>query len=387
MIKGLSKLAGRNTLRRGKKSWITVIGVFIGIAAVVSLVSLGQGLEVAITQEFEELGSNQVIVTGSVTDSDIPVVSRARGVEDAVGVYQQTESVTFKDETERITVVGIDLDNFNTAFTGLPLRMEDGRMLRRNDVTSTMVAVDTGPDIFNSEIGVRDQLTIQGETFRTQGFYSSGSPQFQNSMIIDLDRARHIWNLDDELTQVVAVVDQGFTQDEVADNIEEEMRGDRQLQEGDEDFEVTTPDDVLEALTNILNVVQGIVVGLASIALLVGGIGIMNTMYMSINERTQEIGVLKAIGATKTQIRLLFLIEAGLIGLIGGIIGVLIGIGISEIAVFLIREFSSFVITRGYNATIITGALLFSTILGIVSGYLPSRKASNLQPADALRYE
>jgi len=216
---------------------------------------------------------------------------------------------------------------------------------------------------------------------------SAGDPQAQNSMIIGLDRMREIYNLDDELSQINVVIQPGFTQEEVQENIENDLRRDRGLQEGDEDFSTNTPQDILDTLTNILGVVQGIVVGLASIALLVGGIGIMNTMYMAINERTQEIGVLKAIGASKKQIRTLFLLESGLIGLIGGIIGVMIGIGISEIAVYTATEFSTVTITRGYTPSLIFGALTFSTLLGLLSGYLPSRKASNLDPADALRYE
>ncbi len=386
MILGLSKLAVRNTLRRGKKSWITVIGVFIGIAAVVSLVSLGQGLEVAITQEFEDLGSNQVIVQGDISDSDVEVIERARGVDSATGVYQRTGRVSYRGETQSLTVAGADLQEFETAFSGLPLTLEDGRKLRNVDRTSAMLSTEAG-SLYEDEPGIRSQMTIEGETFRVQGLYSSGQPQFQNSMIIGLERARSIWDAGDELSQIVAIVDSGFTQDEVRESIEEEMREDRNVDEGDEDFSVTTPQDVLEALTSILGVVQGIVVGLASIALLVGGIGIMNTMYMSINERTQEIGVLKAIGASKRQIRMLFLIESGLIGLIGGVIGVLIGVGISEVVVFAASEFSPVAIARGYTPELIGGALIFATMLGLISGYLPSRRASNLDPAEALRYE
>lgn len=386
MIQGLSKLAVRNTMRRGKKSWITIISVCIGIAALVSLVSLGQGLETAITQEFEELGANNIFVSGNIDDNDLQTVRNTIGVEDAGGVYSNAETVTFDGESGRVNVEGVELDNIDLIFAGRGWSIEEGRQLRNTDRTSTVV----GPafeDNFDSQPRIRSQVNIEGNSFRITGFMTAGDPQAQNSVIIGLERMREIYGLEDDLSQIVVEIQPGFTQEEVQENIEENIRRDRGLAEGEEDFETTTPQDILESLTSILSIVQGIVAGLASIALLVGGIGIMNTMYMSINERTQEIGAMKAIGASKKQIRTLFLLESGLIGLIGGIIGVAIGIGMSEIAVYAVSEFSDVVITRGYSLGLIAGALAFSTALGIMSGYLPSRKASKLDPADALRYE
>ena len=386
MIRGLSKLAVRNTLRRGKKSWITVIGVFIGIAAVVSLVSLGQGLETAITQEFEELGANNVFVSGNIDEDSLDVIENSRGVENAGAYYSSQEPVEFNGETSFTNVVGIELSNTDLIFSGQGWSIEEGRRLRNTDRSSTLIGPEIGSN-YDSEPDIRSQLKIENNNFRVIGEITAGDPSFQNSMIIGLDRMREVYNLDDELSQIVVEIQPGFTQEEVQENIEEDLRRDKGLEEGEEDFSTSTPQDILDSLTSILGVVQGIVVGLASIALLVGGIGIMNTMYMAINERTQEIGVLKAIGASKRQIRTLFLLESGLIGLIGGLIGVLIGIGISEIAVYSATEIGSVTIARGYTPGLIVGALIFSTLLGVLSGYLPARKASNMDPADALRYE
>jgi len=386
MIQGLSKLAVRNTFRRGKKSWITVVGVFIGIAAVVSLVSLGQGLEAAITEEFEELGADNIFVSGSIEDDDLEIIRGARGVDDAGGIYSSSETVEFRGETQTVNVEGIETDKVDLIFSGQGWSINEGRQLRSTDRTAAILGPEVG-GLYENDPSIRSQMNLEGQNFRVAGFMSAGDPQAQTAMVISLDQMRDLFDLDDELSQIVVRIQPGFTQEEVQDNIEEDLRRDRGLQEGDEDFSTNTPQDILDSLTTIIGVVQGIVVGLASIALLVGGIGIMNTMYMAINERTNEIGVMKAIGASKRNIRTLFLLEAGLIGLIGGIIGVVIGIGISEIAVYLASEFSDVVITRGYDLPLILGALGFSTLLGIISGYLPSRRASNLDPADALRYE
>jgi len=139
MILGLSKLAVRNTLRRGKKSWITVLGVVIGIAAVVSLVSLGQGLESAITQEFEELGADNIFISGNIEDSDISIVQNSRGVDETGAYYSSTEPVNFNGETQFVNVIGIELDKADLLFSGQGWSIEEGRQLRSTDATSTLL--------------------------------------------------------------------------------------------------------------------------------------------------------------------------------------------------------------------------------------------------------
>lgn len=387
MILGLGKLAFRNTLRRGKKSWIAIIAVVIGISAVVSLVSLGQGLEEAITQEFEDLGANNVYVSGDISQDDLSIVRNARGVDDAGTYLSSTELVEFNSESQYVNVYGVQLDKVDLVFSGQGWSVQQGRQLRTTDRTSTLLG-SSFQDNYDSELRIRSQLRLNNTFCRVAGFVSAVDPQAQNSMITGLETLRERTEADDkEVSSFVVRLEDGFTQEEVQENIEEKLRRYRGVEEGEEDFSTRTPQDILNSLTSVLGIVQGIVVGLASIALFVGGVGIMNTMYMAINERTQEIGVLKAVGASKKDIRMLFLMESGLIGFTGGVLGIGLGIGISEVAVYLASNFSDVAITRGYTPILLIGALLFSTLLGIISGYLPSRRASNLDPAEALRYE
>ncbi len=387
----LLKLGSRNIRRRGKRTWLTVIGVVIGVAAIIALVSLGQGLEQAIVQEFEDLGADSIFVTpsgGELNDDDLDIVGRAVGVDSVIAIYSGTAEVEYRGSSENLNIQGIDASKTNEFLTAQGLDIEDGRELQPNDARNTVIGSGVVDDTFEQDVGIRGQLDIEGDRFTVVGTLTSGGdPQLEGTALVPLEQARDIFDADDELTQIGVVVQSGFEVDEVQENIEEELRRDRNLEEGDEDFDTTTPDDILDALTNILSVVQGIVIGIASIALLVGGIGIMNTMYMSITERTREIGVMKAIGARKKHITSIFLFEAGIIGMIGSLIGLIVGLGLSNISIYVINEFTDFSAVQVYSPELILGAILFGFILGVVSGILPSRKAANMDPADSLRYE
>ncbi|MFH0835592.1 MAG: FtsX-like permease family protein, partial [Candidatus Micrarchaeota archaeon] len=174
----------------------------------------------------------------------------------------------------------------------------------------------------------------------------------------------------------------------VAKEIEEELRDYRGVEEGSEDFSVSTSEQLMETFSMIFGVVQAVILGIAAISLLVGGIGIMNTMYTSVLERTKEIGIMKAIGARNGDILTIFLIESASLGLFGGIIGVLLGAGLSKIAeVMAIQATGSTYFVAAISTDLVVGALLFSTIIGSIAGLLPARQAAKMKPVDALRYE
>ncbi|MCK4491202.1 MAG: ABC transporter permease, partial [Candidatus Altiarchaeales archaeon] len=192
----------------------------------------------------------------------------------------------------------------------------------------------------------------------------------------------------DDYITIMARAKPNYDPEKVAEKIKEKLRKDRGLEKGEEDFMVLTMEQMKEAVGIVLDATQAVVVGIAFISLFVGGVGILNTMYTSVLERTKEIGVMKAVGARNSDIMLLFLIESGTVGLVGGLIGCLIGASISKgLEYIAVTQLDQTLIQASITPELIIGALLFSFIVGCISGVLPARQASKLKPVDALRYE
>jgi len=215
-----------------------------------------------------------------------------------------------------------------------------------------------------------------------------GNKQDDKGIYITQDDLRSLFNVKDDYMGITVRVRDGYDTKEVADRIKEKMRRDRGEKKGEESVTVITMDRVKSAVGTILNAVQVVVVGIAMISLIVGGVNIMNTMYTSVLERTREIGVMKAIGARNSTITTMFIMESGIIGLVGGTIGCLLGAALSKAVEYVaLTQLDSAMLKASITPWLIGGALLFSFVVGVVSGFLPAKQASELNPVDALRYE
>ncbi|MDY6776743.1 MAG: ABC transporter permease [Candidatus Nanohaloarchaea archaeon] len=395
-------LAVRNILNRKRRSWLTVVGIFIGIAAVVALISLGQGLDQAITQEFRDIGADKVFVqpgagAGSTTQfvqssvtfdrSDLRAIRRARGVAAAEGAMMRAAQVDYRGESAFATVIGLPAGS-QLLEESFSFTVERGRMIRGTDRSGVVIGSRMAESTFEEDIGVRRKISFRGEEFRVVGVLEpTGDPAMDSGVIMPYSRAKEVFNTGTVYDYVVARQQEGFRAEKVKENVERSLRQERGLEKGNEDFTVSTPQDILSSFQSILGIVQAIVVGIASISLLVGGVGIMNTMYTAVKERTREIGVMKAVGAEDRQILTLFLLESGMIGLLGGLVGVIFGIGISKGFVIAARRYSALPLQASVSVELLVGALLFAFLVGAVSGTFPARNAARLDPADALRYE
>ncbi|HIH39055.1 ABC transporter permease [Candidatus Woesearchaeota archaeon] len=403
MLRDYIVMALRNIERRRARSVITLIGIFIGIAAVVALISLSQGMQDAINAQFNKIGQNRLIIvpggrfmgptggdlsTATLTDKDIKAIKRVKEVDFAAGLLTENARVEYKDEAKYISVWGIPTDGESLRyFDGISFfEVEKGRSFKSSDAKSAVVGYRIAHDRFSRDIVLGSKIAINNATFDVVGLQKNAGTGVHDVIIrIPLDEARTLFKEDEKITSIFASTQIGKDPLQVAEKVKKELRRSRNVKEGEEDFTVQTSAQSIAIFNAILNLVKAILVGIAAISLLVGGIGIMNTMYTSVMERMDEIGIMKSIGARNSDILLVFLIESCALGIVGGIIGVIVGMSISGM-VQLIATLSGFMLLDiNTSPYLIFGAIAFSAIIGALSGFLPALEASRLRPVDALK--
>ena len=406
MITDYLKFAIDGMLSRRLRSWLTMIGIFIGIIAVVSLISLGQGMQNAIDEQLKTIGSNRIIITpggggamaGPMTagfvasklyEDDVDAVKKVRGIEGAVGTLVKSVRVEFKGETKYTTCYASATDPETMDFVENIdyFMVEEGKYPKENEKYKAAIGIELTNDFFDKKVKLGDTITIEGTEFEVVAINKkSGSPMHDRKVSIPLKTAREMFDMPKEIMSIFAETKPGFEPSDVAESVKEKLRKEHNVKKGEEDFSVVTSEQMIGSFKEILVMIQAVLIGIAAISLIVGGVGIMTTTYTSVIERTKQIGLMKAIGAKNYNILLIFIIEAGLLGVVGGVIGVLIGLGMSK-GVEIIAAENGIEILKAYMGwDLILGALLFSFIIGCVSGFLPARRASKMNPVDALRY-
>lgn len=404
MIRDYVALAFDNLKHRGIRSWLTMLGIFIGIAAVVSLISLGSGLQQAILGQFDALSADRLIIQNAetgfgppgstavtkLTDHDLDLIKKVPGVEIAVPRLIRMGKVEY-NKVSNFGYIGdlpSDKAQADMVYETMSAKAIEGRLLTADDRGKVLLGNNyLNKDTYGKEIKVGSKIKIQGKDFEVVGILNKMSNIIFNSVIVMSTKdLKNLLNIGDEWDTIALKVTSTDRVDQVATDIEEKMRKDRHEKVGEEDFTVQTPNQALSAVNTILNIVNLIVIGIAAISLLVGGIGIMNTMFTSILERTREIGIMKAVGAKNRDIMLIFLLESGLLGLTGGVVGAIIGLLLAFGVSFLANSFLGMTLIKiSISYGLLTLAILFSLIIGIISGLVPARQASQLKPVDALR--
>jgi putative ABC transport system permease protein len=403
MIKEYFKIAIKNLRTRPLRSWLTILSIVIGIFLIMSMLSLSEGLKQTVLKHLNTIGKDiLMIIPGNIndmmttlmggmklTDDELKAIEKSEGVEAVVPMVYKGEIMKYLGESKNVIIYGIDIKkSLKILQEDLGFSLSDGRwpvVGKREIAVGSLVPKDIFPGL---KIGT--QAKIGGMQLEIVGILKSrGSRQDDSMIFIGQDLYEQITGEKKGAPEAVAKVKSGFSPAEVANNIEHNLLEVSKRRAGDTEpsFSVLTNEEVSGIVNNIMGVIQIAVVGFASIAIIVGGIGIMNTMYTSVHERTREIGILKAVGARNSTITAIFLIESGVIGLVGGTGGVILGLGLSKLIEFSTRNSSIYFLRSSISLSLVIFGLAFSFLVGCLSGFLPARGASKLKPVDALRYE
>ncbi len=390
-------IAIRHIRRLKFRSWTTIIGIIISITAIVTLTAIGQGTQSAVLEQFNQIGANKAIIlpasqVSTFTDRDVNAILKVNSVEHAIPFITESAMIEFKKEKIPGLIRGLPVDKKSLEFApdSALVKVLEGRYLKEGDgkVAFVNYFLAKGDELHPRDMNVGSKIFINEVAFRVIGIGARTSDQSKSAVVrIPLEDSLKILNKTDYTGIGVIFKDDIKNKDREIERVKKTLRDVRGIHKEDDDFTVTSTESIFESFNQIMSILQIVVLGIVSISLLIGGIGIANTMFASVLERIREIGTLKAIGARNKDIFLIFLIEAGILGLVGGILGVLIGwlisFGIEKVAASLGYD----TIKISISWLLVVGSLAFSFCIGVISGVAPALKAMKLKPIDALRYE
>ncbi len=406
MIKDLIKYVITNMRHRFTRSFLTVLSILIGIMSIFVLISYGEGLRSYMNIMAQEMGTDKLIAQpkgfgppGStsthLTKDDLDFIKKQNGVSEATGaiVRQSEVKIDQRKLGKWVFIMGIPTEPneqrlMEEAFAGYGILK--GRTVKKGDENTAVLGYNymIADKIFSKPLQLGDNIFIKGNSFDIAGFYEEiGNPNDDANVYVTNDAMKELFDAGDEYEYMFIRTEKGANPTEVADRLEEKLRKKKGQKEGEEDFYVQSFEQLMETFGTILLVLNSILVIIAGISVVVAAVNIMNTMYTAVLERTKEIGIMKSIGARNSTILLIFFIESGFLGLIGGAFGMLIGFGLAKLGAIAIAAAGYSFLQPYFPWWLIAGCLAFSFMVGSASGFFPAMAASKLKPVDALRYE
>ena len=441
-LSDILRLSLNSLTHRGLRSWLTILGIIIGVAAVVAMLSVGNGMTQSMESSLSGLGADILTVSAGysqaegpqggfgdrqpggfagrpdfgggpmgqsqfteqttssddpiLTDSDISAISEAKGVIVVSGIVSGRGELEYLSQTVSVTIEGVDPIAWGEITNS---ELDSGRLLSYGDTSGVIIGYSIANNMFDKPLTVNTQIKIEDTTFKIVGILAqSGTGSFggdDRTVYMTLTAARNL--IDDvdsgEYSSIEVKITDADLFQEVSENVENVLYASRLVTEDTQDFTVTSSASMAETIQSSMETLSFFFIGIAAISLLVGAIGIANTMFMSVMERTRLIGILKSLGTRNSEIMKLFLAESGIIGFMGGLLGIFLGLIL--VGIISNMGFNLMGIGRSAASTsmavvsldLIIFALAFSTVIGVISGLIPARKASKLQVVEAMRSE
>ena len=398
-LRDLLALAGSSILAHRLRSALTMLGILIGIASVILLTSIGEGTRDYVLKQFTQFGTTVLAInpgktqtTGSpgalggtvrkLTIEDAEAIERLPGIEDVVPLAFGMARVEWKERGRSVFIYGVNSKVPKVWKFGV----RQGRFLPEGDPRRGAPLVVLGPklkrEVFGEANALGEHVRIGGQRYLVIGIMDSKGQllgfDIDDSAYIPVASAQALFN-QDGLLEVDVLFSSLAAEDEIVRRIRTLLK---ERHEGEEDFSITTQTSMLEVMGNVLGVVSIAVSAIAGISLFVGALGILTMMWISVNERVNEIGLAKALGATGGQVLALFLAEAILLSLAGGLLGVGVGLGLAGLLKLFVPGLPVVVPLR-----FVISAVAVSFLVGVGSGALPARRAARLDPVEALRAE
>ena len=410
------------------RSWLTIIGVIIGIASVMAIVTTGEYFQEQVTETLESLGGDTITIVASypfdsvdmdfneagepvvseepleiqnpqLTKTDVFALRRIPAIE-YVNVNVETGvDMQYGGEKTSIWVKGVDPRVWRDI---TKKKIGEGRMLKPGDRTVVVISNELANEAFEREIRLNQMVLLNGKSYRVVGVLAKDDGLlggmgglFGSSVYLPYEEVYSFKQDEESLSErerdvydsIEVKLYSGADHEAALEEIESRLRLSRRVDEKTQDFYVSSPKEAIESTRKLIDGLTAFLAFIAGISLLVGSTGIANTMFTSVLEKTKEIGIMKAIGAKNRDILLIFLCNAAMIGLVGGIIGILLGTAVVQLILFMIsvKMQIPFEFALSIKGTLV--ATLVSIIVGLIAGLVPAKNASELKPVDALRYE
>ena len=398
---------GLNMLVHSKlRSWLTIIGIVIGVGSVIGIISLGDSMQANVQSKLAEMDLTKISITpgyskassnmpgppgmggsstdATLTDKDMRALQGLDSIQYKEGEISGSEKVKYLGQTATLSITGVDPQVWKYMTT---LKTSSGRLLEPADKYVAVIGSKVANEIFDHNIGINQVITINNKSVRVVGILKEEGMGDDSKIYMPIDGAVDLItdakkDVYDSITVKAKSEDQV---DGLLEDIKKRLMISRHInQEKDRDFTLSASKSMASSVTSMTSTMTLFLGAIAAVSLLVGAVGIANTMFTSVLEKTKEIGTMKAIGAKNRDILMIFLFNSGMVGLVGGILGVMLG---AIVSAGLQSMMGSMTAGGGLSIALMVEGLLLAVSIGVISGVIPAYRASKLKPVDALRYE